>query len=177
MAQTFFKNATLPNMGNMNRLRKLIAALKSLTFGPYVSGGAIQRTLTYLIMSHDSNEIYMTLKDDQPYLQGPAEGRSEHFKRMKKIMGYALGRYGAKTGHSYFYGRDNDEVTVHPLGGANMSRDGSGNDGVTNHLGEVFMGSESEVHPGLVCCDASVIPTALGGFVHVVTVLVLMMCD
>jgi hypothetical protein len=43
-----------------------------------------------------------------------------------------------------------------------MSSDGTGQGGVTNHLGEVFTGSGDKVHEGLVCCDASIIPTALG---------------
>lgn len=51
---------------------------------------------------------------------------------------------------------------MHPLGGANMSSDGTGRAGVTNCLGEVFTGRGSEVYKGLVCCDASTIPTALG---------------
>ncbi|CAG8030059.1 unnamed protein product [Penicillium salamii] len=69
---------------------------------------------------------------------------------------------GAKMGVSYFYGRHQEEVTVHLLGGANMSCDGTGQGGATNQIGEVFTGHGSEVHDGLVCCDASVIPTALG---------------
>ena len=63
---------------------------------------------------------------------------------------------------NFFQGRSKEEVSVHPLGGANMSRDGTGREGVTNSLGEVFSGHGSEVYPGLVCCDASVIPTSLG---------------
>lgn len=43
-----------------------------------------------------------------------------------------------------------------------MSSDGTGHAGVTNHLGEVFTGKGSEVYKGLVCCDAAIIPTALG---------------
>jgi hypothetical protein len=43
-----------------------------------------------------------------------------------------------------------------------MSNDGTGGCGVTNHLGEVFSGPDSQVYKGLVCCDASIIPTALG---------------
>lgn len=43
-----------------------------------------------------------------------------------------------------------------------MSSDGTGHAGVTNHLGEVFTGKGSEVYEGLVCCDAAIIPTALG---------------
>lgn len=54
------------------------------------------------------------------------------------------------------------EVTVHPLGGANMSRDGTGCEGVTNHIGQVFTGPGSEVYEGLLCCDGSMVPTALG---------------
>ena len=60
-------------------------------------------------------------------------------------------------------GRDQEEATVHLLGGANMSRNGTGREGVTNHLGEVYRGHGSGVYQGLVCCDASIIPTALGG--------------
>ena len=62
----------------------------------------------------------------------------------------------------FISGRHEEEVTVHLLGGANMSCDGTGQGGATNHLGEVFTGHDSEVHDGLVCCDSSVIPTALG---------------
>jgi hypothetical protein len=65
---------------------------------------------------------------------------------------------------NYSVGLYKEEVTVHPLGGANMSRDRTGGEGVTDHLGQVFTGRGSEIHKGLVCCDASIIPTALGGW-------------
>lgn len=55
-----------------------------------------------------------------------------------------------------------EEITVHPLGGAIMSSDGTGVSGGTNHLGQVFTGQGSDVYEGLVCVDGSVIPTALG---------------
>ncbi|EOD48756.1 putative glucose-methanol-choline oxidoreductase protein [Neofusicoccum parvum UCRNP2] len=42
-----------------------------------------------------------------------------------------------------------EEITVHPLGGAIMSSDGTGRSGVTNHLGQVFSGEDSEVHGGV----------------------------
>ncbi|CAI7661418.1 unnamed protein product [Penicillium discolor] len=142
--------------------RKTIASLKSLLFGPYAYNGSLQRTSTYLVMSHDSNEITLTLKDDQLCLRGPAEGRSENFKWIKKMFKELFAHTGANMGFSYYYGRHQEEVTVHLLGGANMSNDGTGYGGVTNHLGEVFSGSNSEVYNGLVCCDASIIPTALG---------------
>ncbi|KAJ5150109.1 CAZyme family AA3 [Penicillium atrosanguineum] len=142
--------------------RRTFAILKSFLLGPYASGGALQRTSTYLVMSHDSNEMTLTLDSDQLCLQAPSEGRSENFKKIKKLLSILFGYTQASMGFSYFYGRHEEEITVHPLGGANMSSDGTGLAGVTNYLGEVFTGKGSEVHKGLVCCDASIIPTALG---------------
>ncbi|CEJ56572.1 hypothetical protein PMG11_02774 [Penicillium brasilianum] len=141
---------------------EVLATVKSFLLGPYASGGALQRTSTYLIMSHDSNEMTLTLKDGQPHLRAPKEGRSKHFKWMKGLLEELFILTGAKMGYSYFYGRNQEEITVHLLGGANMSSDGTGKGGVTNHLGGVFTGSGDQVYEGLVCCDASVIPTALG---------------
>lgn len=43
-----------------------------------------------------------------------------------------------------------------------MSKDETGASGVVNHLGEVFKGNGSEVYDGLVVCDSSVIPAAVG---------------
>ena len=54
------------------------------------------------------------------------------------------------------------EMTVHPIGGANMSSDGTGKKGVTDHLGQVFQGTGSEVYDGLVVVDGAVVPAALG---------------
>lgn len=43
-----------------------------------------------------------------------------------------------------------------------MSRDNSGKSGVTNHVGEVFVGQQSETHAGLIVVDGAAIPSALG---------------
>lgn len=85
--------------------RKTIASLKTLLFGPYTYNGSLQRTSTYLVMSHDSNEITLTLKEDQLCLRGPAEGRSEHFKWIKKTFKELFARTGANMGFSYYYGK------------------------------------------------------------------------
>ncbi|KAJ5762401.1 uncharacterized protein N7511_005783 [Penicillium nucicola] len=142
-------------------LSKSMAAFRSLLFGPYARGGSLQRTSTYLVMSHDSNELALTLQNDRLRLRG-SEGPSEHFTQMKRMIKELFSRTGADMGFSYFYGRHEEEVTVHLLGGANMSSDGTGQGGVTDHLGQVFTGPGDEVYNGLVCCDASIIPTALG---------------
>src|SRR3569833_3365519 len=43
-----------------------------------------------------------------------------------------------------------------------MARDGTGETGATNHLGEVFTGRGSETHEGLLVVDGALIPTSLG---------------
>lgn len=156
-----------------------LASLKSLFVSPRFSRGTIQRTATYLVMSHDTNELTLTLENDKPLLRGPAESHSYHAVGIRKALDRAIRRTGAKTGFSYFFGMaagdpcrfgltnnvvgfHQDEVTVHPLGGANMSRNGRGREGVTSSLGEVYMGHDDSLHQGLICCDGSVVPTSLG---------------
>lgn len=55
------------------------------------------------------------------------------------------------------------QLTVHPLGGAPMSSDGTGRHGAVDHMGRVFTGEDSQVHHRLLCVDAAVIPTAISG--------------
>jgi hypothetical protein len=54
------------------------------------------------------------------------------------------------------------QITVHPIGGANLSADGTADQGATTTHGELLTGSGKEYHNGLVCVDGSVVPTALG---------------
>lgn len=88
-----------------NEKGRAVAMLKCLMLGPYALGGSLQRTSTYLVMSHDSNEMTLTLKKGQLGLSAPREGQSEHFKRIKGIFTGLFTRTGAKMGFSYFYGR------------------------------------------------------------------------
>ncbi|KAL3254715.1 hypothetical protein ABHI18_008743 [Aspergillus niger] len=157
--QTFRFPASRSEPGSMSRIWKMLRKLSAKTFK---LGGAMQRTSTYLVMSHDSNELTLTLQDDRPILRGPGEGRSENFSNIRYALSYVISRAGGKIGSSLLRGREQEEVTVHPLGGANMSSDGTGRGGVTDHLGQVYIGHGSAKHEGLVCCDASIVPTALG---------------
>ena len=102
--QTTGKQAPFSPKDFRCQLRKILAALKSLIISPYANGGAIQRTATYLIMSHDSNELTLTLKDDKVALRAPAEGRSQHYTGLKAVFNAALCRSGENMGYSYFYG-------------------------------------------------------------------------
>ncbi|RAL03117.1 FAD/NAD(P)-binding domain-containing protein [Aspergillus ibericus CBS 121593] len=147
--------------GGVQQCWKVISNLTIRLLNPS-KGGAMQRTSTYLVMSHDSNELTLTLENDRLLLRGPAEGRSEKFSEIRNMLRSVVSRAGGKIGFSPLSGSQKAEVTVHPLGGANMSRDGTGREGVTNHLGQVYKGHRREKHEGLVCCDGSVVPTALG---------------
>lgn len=83
---------------------KMLSSLKSLIMGPYVQGGAIQRTATYLVMSHDSNELYLTMEGDKVRLRGPAEGRSVHLSGIREMVKMALTHAQARLGILYLYG-------------------------------------------------------------------------
>ncbi|KAJ7484654.1 hypothetical protein FB451DRAFT_1169687 [Mycena latifolia] len=111
-----------------------------------------------------SNEGIVTFENDKPYLQFLGVGRTKHVKRLNEILANATKTIGGTLINSPFYSafHQREEITVHPLGGAIISSDGTGRNGATNHVGQLFTGEGTEVHEGLVCVDGSVIPTALG---------------
>ncbi|KAF5356668.1 hypothetical protein D9757_013201 [Collybiopsis confluens] len=154
--------------GVQERLRHVLSDTETRFLGPYATGSSVNRTQTYLIMSHDSNEGILTLngKDDAPHLEFLGVGRTEHVKVLNEVLEKATSAVGGTFINSPFYAAFNQqvEITVHALGGAIMSSDGTGADGATNHIGQVFTGGGDSrgVHEGLVCVDGSVIPTALG---------------
>jgi choline dehydrogenase-like flavoprotein len=150
-----------------DRLRKFFAKASTKMMGPYTPGSSVNRTQVYLIMSHDSNEATLTLEGDKAYLRFLGVARDPHVRQLNKFLAKATHAVGGVLVNSPFYafkyaGLGEELITVHPIGGANMSYDGTGDGGVTNHMGEVFTGEGSEVHDGLVCVDGSVIPCALG---------------
>ncbi|KAI1076036.1 glucose-methanol-choline oxidoreductase [Whalleya microplaca] len=147
----------------VDKVKANFARIGSLFLGPYFRKGAIERTQVYLIMSHDSNQAYLTLKDDKPVLEFIGVGRSEHVKFLNGLLSKATRAVGGTFVQNPFYAlMGQQQVTVHPIGGACMARDGTGKTGVTNHRGEVFTGPGAKVHSGLIVTDAAVIPTALG---------------
>jgi hypothetical protein len=140
-----------------SRLRHFWSRMMTAMFGAYRKGSSINRTLAYLIISHDSNEGILSLRDDKPDLIFIGIERAEHAKKLRGILAKATDSVGGVFINS-------PPMTVHPLGGARMSSDGTGLQGAVNHLGQLFTGNGIEVHEGIICCDASIIPTALGEF-------------
>jgi len=156
-------NQVSKGAGLFEKVKHSLAQQGSRFLGPYYKKGSIERTQVYLIMSHDSNQAIMTMKDDKPILEFLGVGRSKHVEWLNGLLRQATEAVGGTFVQSPFYAcLGQQEITVHPIGGACMSKDGRADNGVTNHYGEILTGSSDEVHEGLVVTDAAVIPTALG---------------
>ena len=129
----------------------------------YAPLGSLQRTQTYLIMSHDSNQAVMTLKKDKTALEFLGVGRSDHVQHLNGILAQATGAVGGTYINSPFYAAlGKQEITVHAIGGASISSDGTGANGATDSLGRVLKGDGADVYDSLVVMDGAAVPTALG---------------
>ncbi|KAK6075726.1 glucose-methanol-choline oxidoreductase [Seiridium cupressi] len=149
--------------GLIDTFKANLARVGSFFLGPYYRKGAIERTQTYLVMSHDSNQAILTLKDDKPVLEFLGVGRSNHVKWVNSVLEKATRAVGGTFVQNPFYAlMGQQQVTVHPIGGACVASEGTGASGATNHCGEVFVGDGPETHRGLIVTDAALIPTALG---------------
>ncbi|KAL7273366.1 hypothetical protein RUND412_003786 [Rhizina undulata] len=163
MLEVMPKKSYPADFGPKERLRHFLSGTKARILGPWSQGSAVNRTQIYLIMSHDNNEATLTLENDQVYLRFLGVGRTEHVKELNELLAKATSLIGGTMINSPFYELlGEEEITVHPIGGAPMSNDGTGKGGATNHIGELFSGEGSEIHEGLYCVDGSVIPCALG---------------
>ncbi|KAK5653272.1 hypothetical protein OQA88_9171 [Cercophora sp. LCS_1] len=142
---------------------KTASRLGAKALGPTFEGGSVQKTTTYLVMSHDSSQAHMTLEEDHPVLRYSGVGRSESVSRINKLLMEATAAIGGTFVPNPAAALLGDQqITVHPIGGARISKDGTGNSGVVNHAGEVFVGNTSTVYDGLVVCDGAIVPAALG---------------
>lgn len=151
------------DMTLLERLRHTLSSAGSRFLGPYYKKGSIERTQTYLVMSHDTNQAILTLKDDKPSLEFLGVGRSDHVKKINAVLKEATEAVGGTFINNPFYSAlGEQEITVHPIGGACMSPDNTAQYGATNHFGELLTGRGSETYPGLIVSDAAVIPCALG---------------
>lgn len=92
-----------PEGGVFRQLQRFAARQKSRFLGPYAEGGSLQRSQTYLIMSHDSNQAIMTLKNDKPVLKFLGVGRSDHVNQLNGILAEMTRAVGGTYVNSPFY--------------------------------------------------------------------------
>jgi choline dehydrogenase-like flavoprotein len=148
----------------LDYLSKLASQIDTKILGPYSPDSSINRTMIYLVMSHDDNQATLTLEKDKPYLRFEGVARSQNVTYINNVLAKATNLIGGTFIQNPFFAKEfgQKEITVHPVGGANMSSDGTGSAGVTDHFGQVFKGLGSEVYDGLVVVDGAVVPAALG---------------
>lgn len=138
---------------------------QSLLFGAYQ--GALNRTQTYLVMSHDDGNGRIEL-DEKGKLRvvWPKVAKQSIFEKVDRNLRKATqatgGNYTRNPLTETILG--NNLITVHPLGGCVMGRDAKS--GVVNHKCQVFDArpdaAAGAVLNGLYVCDGSVIPRPLG---------------
>ncbi|KAJ7057776.1 hypothetical protein C8F01DRAFT_1151027, partial [Mycena amicta] len=151
------------NQSLLNRTNAALARYGSRFLGPYLKAGALEKTQIYLVMSHDSNQAILTLQDDKPVLEFVGVGRSDHVKHLDGLLAKATQAVGGTFVQNPFYAvMGEQEITVHPIGGACMAKDNTGETGAVNHECEVFKGVGEETWDGLIVTDGAVIPAALG---------------
>jgi hypothetical protein len=85
------------------RFRHFLSRTQTRLMGPNAIGSSVNRTQTYLIMSHDSNEGILTLQNDRPYLQFLGVGRTKHVEALKEVLKAATNAIGGTLINSPFY--------------------------------------------------------------------------
>jgi cholesterol oxidase len=124
-------------------------------------GGAADDTLTYLVMSDDAGDGELRLDGDTVRVDWVGAGDRPVFDRNAEVLQKMSASLGATfVGNPLSTPMFNDSlVTVHPLGGCPMADDGA--NGVVDHAGRVFAGSDGDVHNGLVVADGAIVPRPL----------------
>ncbi|KAK3810316.1 MAG: hypothetical protein J3Q66DRAFT_352765 [Benniella sp.] len=130
----------------------------------YVGGvyrGAMDNTQTFLVMSHDDARGELQLQDDRIRIHWPGVGSSRNFSRLDKLLEpLAEAVRGTYVRDPLTAATDEAVVTVHPIGGCGIGRNGA--TGVINHKCQVFTGQGDEVYEGLYVMDGAVMPMSLG---------------
>jgi cholesterol oxidase len=130
--------------------------------GPY--HGAVNRSQTYLVMTHDNARGRMTLDaKGNLALSWPGVGDQPIFQQVNARLKQATEALGGVFVHNPLWSKllHRNLTTVHPLGGCVMADDAGY--GVVNHKGQVFSGTTgTAVYDSLYVADGAVIPTPVG---------------
>ena len=104
-------------ISSYEHVKRLLARGSSYLFGPYFRAGSMQRSQVYLVMSHDTNQAVLTLKDDKPVLKFMGVGRSHHAKKLRNLLAQATAAVGGTyIDNPFFATLNQQEITVHPIG-------------------------------------------------------------
>jgi len=99
------------------RIRSKAARLGSKLFGPYLQRGAVDKTQVYLVMSHDSSQAALRLKNDKPVLEFLGAGRSDHVKEIYGLLAQMTLAVGGTLVRNPFEALMGQQmITVHPIG-------------------------------------------------------------
>lgn len=104
------------NRSIVERAQTALASVGSHLLGPYFGDGAIEKTQIYLIMSHDSNQAILYLRDDKPVLEFLGVGRSDHVRQLNEVLAKATEAVGGTLVGNPFSALMGQEITVHPIG-------------------------------------------------------------
>lgn len=143
------------------KLREAYERLASTIEGPY--RGAVHRTETYLVMTHDGGDGRMTLEKDELRIRWPGVGARPIFDQVNATLAKAANALGGEYLINPMWTKlsHNNLMSVHPLGGCVMADDAAG--GVVNHKGQVFRSaSGAAVYENLYVMDGAVVPLPLG---------------
>lgn len=139
----------------------------SAVIGAVMGDLDMDRVMVVFGMGHDGSKGKVVLKDGAPDIEWPGARESEYRKRMRGEMEKLAKAHGGEYQYLRMFG--SNLITVHPLGGCNMSDDPG--HGVVNDIGQVFDGhrggsvdeaGEPSIHAGLYVADGSIVPRSLG---------------
>ena len=125
--------------------------------------GAIANTQTYLVMTHDDSAGVMKLENDKLCVDWPDVGKQKIFKKVNDKLEQVTRSLGGTFVPNPVWSEmfDHSLITVHPLGGCNMSDDAA--NGVVNDRCQIYSSAAgTAVHEGLYVCDGSVLPGCVG---------------
>jgi len=83
--------------------RQYVSSMKSKIFGSYTKGGSMNRTQTYLIMSHDNNEAMLTMEGDKPHLKFVGVAETKQVRRLHEVLVEATRAIGGTLVDNPFY--------------------------------------------------------------------------
>ncbi len=161
----FFQYGKADATARLNDAKDLSNAMLSsnASLSDYAYKGAMSKTQTYLVMSHDDAGGEMKLKGDRLVVDWPDAGKSETIeidnKKIKEANEAIKGQFLPNPIWTEPLGYQ--LITVHPVGGCGMADDAL--EGVVNDRCQVYKDATgTAVHEGLYVMDGAVFPGSAG---------------